>query len=88
MQLEHLQTCPRSQLILQGYEDTRKVCRKRDIHGRMTEGHMLGNEINLRLSYLYFSINTNFTEKKSCKMVPVTHKILNKIINILYQYIK
>ena len=45
MQLEHLQTCPLSQLILQGYEDTRKVCRKGYIHGRVTEGHMPGNEM-------------------------------------------
>ena len=45
MQLEHLQTCPLAQLILLGYEDTRKVCRKGDIHGRVTEGHMPGNEM-------------------------------------------
>ena len=45
MQLEHLQTCPVSQLILQGCEDTCQVCRKGDIHGRVTEGHMPRNEM-------------------------------------------
>ena len=47
MQIEHLQTCPLSQLILQGYEDTCKVCRKGDIHGWVTEGHMPGVMVNL-----------------------------------------
>ena len=40
-----MQTYPLSQLILQEYEDTCKVYRKGDIHGRVTEGRIPGNEM-------------------------------------------
>ena len=45
MHVEHLQTCSLSPLILEGYEDTGKVCRKGDIHGRVRERHVPGNEM-------------------------------------------
>ena len=43
-----------SQLIFQGYEDTRKLCRKGDIHDRVTEGYVPRNEmLDARRTYMW-----------------------------------
>ena len=82
MQLEYLQTCPLSQLILQGYEDTRKVCRKGDIHGRVTEGHMPRNE----MCNYWMQEGHMYGRKKQKDMCPFSYSGYSSMLPILLVY--